>query len=158
MTPEMSNHMEKFSRAYWAAIHVMDMLRLQIWEERGLTLPQLRVLFIVRASPDVTTNTLAARLGITVSTVSGLVDKLVRAGLVERLTDPDDRRVIPLRLTTEGQTVAGQIGEKGNAIMEQIAATLGTDLQSVTGCLEQVVLAAAQAGLTAAAEADEMTT
>jgi len=139
--------MQEFSSAYWAAIHVMDQLRLQVWEQRGLTLPQLRVLFLVRANPDITTNALAARLRITVSTVSGLVDKLVRADLIERRSDPGDRRVIPLRLTEEGQAVAGEIGEKGAQLMETIAQALGDDVDSVTSCLEQVVEAAREAGL-----------
>ena len=139
--------MERFSRAYWAAIHIMDQLRLQVWEERGLTLPQLRVLFLVRSNPDITTNALAARLRITVSTVSGLVDKLVRADLIERRSDPGDRRVIPLRLTEEGQAVAGEIGEKGAQLMEVVAQALGDDLDSVTRCLEDVVEAAHSAGL-----------
>jgi DNA-binding MarR family transcriptional regulator len=105
------------------------------------------VLFLVRANPDITTNALAARLRITVSTVSGLVDKLVRADLIERRSDPGDRRVIPLRLTEEGQAVAGEIGEKGAHLMESIAEALSQDLESVTECLEQVVEAARKAGL-----------
>lgn len=139
--------MERFSRAYWAAIHVMDQLRLQVWEERGLTLPQLRVLFLVRTNPDITTNALAARLRITVSTVSGLVDKLVRADLIERRSDPGDRRIIPLRLTEEGQAVAGEIGEVSAQLMESVAQALGNDLDSVTRCLEAVVEAARTAGV-----------
>src|SRR5579883_2371449 len=101
--------LSRFRTAYWAVVHNLDVLRLQVWEERGLTLPQLRILFHVRAHPGTTTNALATRLGLSVPTVSGLVDKLARAGLLARGRLADDRRVIPLRLTEDGQAVVSEI-------------------------------------------------
>jgi len=77
---------ERFRLAYWQAIRDLDVVRLRQWEQWHVTLPQLRVLYQVRRAPGITTGDLAHGLGITVSTVSGLVSKLADRGLI---TAPD---------------------------------------------------------------------
>jgi len=134
----------RFRTAYWAVVHNLDALRLHTWEQRGVTLPQLRILFYLRAHPEATTNVLAARMGLTVPTVSGLVDKLVRAGLVERGQRPDDRRIIPLRLTDDGRAVVGEIRQGNRAYLSGLAADLGADLAPTTAALERLVAAIEQ--------------
>jgi DNA-binding MarR family transcriptional regulator len=129
----------RFRAAYWAVVHHVDVLRLQAWEERGLTLPQLRVLFWVRAHPGTTTNALAAQLGLSVPTISGLVDKLARAGLVERRQHPDDRRTIPLWLSAEGQAIVGEIRQGNRAYLTGLAEHLGDDLAPITATMERLV-------------------
>ncbi len=129
----------RFRKAYWTLVHNLDSFRLRIWEERGLTLPQLRVLFLIRRHPGITTNEVASSLGITMSTVSGLVDKLVRAGLVERGRHPEDRRVVPLRLTPEGEAVTGEIRQGDRVYLARLAELLGDDLGEVTDTLERLV-------------------
>lgn len=46
---------------------------------------------------------LADRCGVTPATISGLVDGLIRTDHVERIVDPNDRRVQPVRLTKTGR-------------------------------------------------------
>lgn len=135
----------RFRSSYWVAVHSVDALRLRVWEEHGLTLPQLRVLFLLRRNPGATTNYLSGRLGITVSTVSGLVDKLVRAGLVERRHDPNDRRLVPLGLTLEGEAIAGEVREINRAYLDGVAELLGDELTQVTQSLERLAEAARRA-------------
>lgn len=127
---------QRFRKAYWALVHYVDTRRLHTWEEKGLTLPQLRVLFELRAQPGTTTNVLARHLGLSMPTVSGLVDKLARAGLVERGQRAEDRRVIPLMLTAEGLATVGEIREGNRALLTTLCAQLGPDLESVTTTLE----------------------
>jgi DNA-binding MarR family transcriptional regulator len=135
----MDDMTQRFRTAYWAMVHYVDILRLRAWEERGLTLPQLRILFQLRAQPETTTNAIARRLELTMPTVSGLVDKLCRAGLVVRGQRADDRRVIPLRLSEEGQAVVGEIREGNRAYLDALAEHLGEDLEAATLSLERLV-------------------
>lgn len=128
----------RFRTAYWALVHHVDTLRLRVWEERGLTLPQLRILFYVRAHPGATTNMLAKLLSLTAPTVSGLVDKLVRAGLVARGQHPDDRRIIPLLLTATGHEVVSEIRQGNQAYLLGLAAELGDELEPITVELERL--------------------
>jgi DNA-binding MarR family transcriptional regulator len=50
---------------------------------------------------------LASRLGIGQSAATGLVDRLVEQGALERLPDPTDRRVVRVRVSPAGMK-AGQ--------------------------------------------------
>ena len=54
---------------------------------------------------------LADRLGCDRSNVTALVDKLEQAGLVERRTDPADRRQKTLVVTGEGRGVRARVAE-----------------------------------------------
>jgi len=71
------------------------------FSEVGLTMSQAKVLYLVQAAPTGLTE-LAGRLGVSVSTASELVDRLVEAGLVDRRDDPSDRRHVLLSLTASG--------------------------------------------------------
>jgi DNA-binding MarR family transcriptional regulator len=51
------------------------------------------------ASPSV----LADKAGVTRATMTGLLDSLERAELIERIPNPDDRRMLNVRLTAKGQ-------------------------------------------------------
>jgi DNA-binding MarR family transcriptional regulator len=115
-----------------------------MWERSGLTLPQLRVLFAIRREPGITTGDLARALGITVSTTSGLIAKLVERGLVERGSTPGDRRLLPLRLTSAGAQLTGDLSTAGTVYLRQVADQLGADLPAVTAVLARLAEAAAQ--------------
>jgi MarR family 2-MHQ and catechol resistance regulon transcriptional repressor len=142
----MSDHpVRRFERAYWRAFRELDGVRLRHWEQYRVTLPQLRVLHQIRRTPGVTTGELAAALGITVSTVSGLVIKLADRGLVARTTGTDDRRQAPLRLTPDGEELAGELSGVGHVFTRQVADSLGDDLATVTAALERLVAAATEA-------------
>jgi DNA-binding MarR family transcriptional regulator len=43
------------------------------------------------------------------ATLTGILDRLCRAGLVERRDNPDDRRAILIRLTDRGNSVGKEI-------------------------------------------------
>lgn len=135
----------RFERAYWRAYRGLDRVRLRQWERYRLTLPQLRLLYHIRRFPGVTTGEIAAALGITVSTTSGLVIKLADRGLVARSTASDDRRQTPLHLTPEGEALTGELSEGGHAFTGEVAAFLGNDLAAVTDALETLGRAAAAA-------------
>ena len=68
-----------------------------------LTVPQMRALLFVGRHPATNLSALAEHLGIGLTGASGLVDRLVRDGLVQRETDPAERRRIRLTVTAAGQ-------------------------------------------------------
>ncbi len=128
----------RFRAAYWRAVRALDTVRLRQWEQSHLTLPQLRVLHQVRRTPGITTGELARLLGVTVSTTSGLVIKLVDRGLIERTTDVHDRRHTPLYLTAAGQEQVGELAEAGREFLERVANVLDRDLWGITMALERL--------------------
>lgn len=64
---------------------------------------QLRALTALREAPRANLNDLASAMGVTVSSTSRLVDRLVDAGLVDRSPSPTTRREISLSLTPVGR-------------------------------------------------------
>jgi len=79
---------------------------------------------------------LAGRLGLTKSTVSRLVGKLLERGWVERARDDADARAVRLRLTGAGRTAAGQLDEARAAKFAALLAAIpegerGTVLRSL---------------------------
>ena len=121
----------RFRAAYWQALRELDSVRLRQWEQSRVTLPQLRVLYQVRRTPGITTGELSRLLGITVSTTSGLVIKLADRSLIERSSNLEDRRHVPLRLTDEGQELVGDLSGPGRSYLNRVGAGLGTDLEAV---------------------------
>ncbi len=88
----------------------------RIGAERDLSLTQLRVLGILRDRRPRMTE-LAAFLGLDKSTLSGLVDRAERRGLVARGKNPQDRRVVDVFLTPAGLELAEQVyGEVRRAL------------------------------------------
>jgi MarR family transcriptional regulator, organic hydroperoxide resistance regulator len=132
----------RFRQAFWRAFREADSIRLRQWERSHVTLPQLRVLYHLRRHPESTTGELARRLGITVSTTSGLVIKLVDRGLVMRGSLADDRRQAPLRLSDDGAALLGELSEDGRAHLSDVADRLGDDLEPVIQALELLAEAA----------------
>lgn len=80
----------------------------RIGAERDLSLTQLRVLGILRDRRPRMTE-LAAFLGLDKSTLSGLIDRAERRGLVSRGKNPQDRRVVDVFLTPAGLELAEQV-------------------------------------------------
>lgn len=74
----------------------------------GLSIPQFDVLSALTEREGVTQQGLAERLYVTKGNVSGLIDRLVDAALVERRAMPDDRRSHALYLTPAGRKTAEQ--------------------------------------------------
>jgi DNA-binding MarR family transcriptional regulator len=74
-------------------------------EQLGVTARQATLMWLVRRSPGLSLAELAAEEGISPPAMSGHVDRLERAGLIERVRSSEDRRRVGLRLTEEGARV-----------------------------------------------------
>jgi DNA-binding MarR family transcriptional regulator len=82
---------------------VMDVSVRAAAELGGLSPVQLRALTALRAASGANLAALAEAMGITVSTASRLVDRLVAAGWVDRQPAPHTRREVALTLTDAGE-------------------------------------------------------
>lgn len=77
----------------------------RIGAERDLSLTQMRVLGILR-DKRVRMTDLATHLGLDKSTMSGLIDRAERRGLIRREKNPDDGRAIDVLITDAGLELA----------------------------------------------------
>ncbi|MFH1477566.1 MAG: MarR family transcriptional regulator [Verrucomicrobiota bacterium] len=86
---------------------------------RGLiTLPQLWALHQVAERKTCAMRLLAQTLGLKSSTVTGLVDRLVKLGLLKRFNSQADRRVVLAAITPKGRKILEHLyAERHKSIM-----------------------------------------
>ncbi|MFK4144773.1 MarR family winged helix-turn-helix transcriptional regulator [Streptomyces sp. NPDC004065] len=77
--------------------------------DESLTLPQLRALVVLDTCGPVKLVALAATLGVNPSTALRMVERLEALGLVDRRTNPANRREVVLRLTSGGRGLVARV-------------------------------------------------
>ncbi|MDQ7783887.1 MAG: MarR family transcriptional regulator [Desulfomonilaceae bacterium] len=63
---------------------------------------------------------LGKRSGLEASTMSGLLDRMGRDGLVTRVPDPSDRRVLRINLTDEGRRVKAPVIQEVERLLAEV--------------------------------------
>lgn len=77
----------------------------------GLTMSQCHVLETLVRNGKITTGKLSRELGVSVSTVTRILDVLVRDKMVVRKSNPSDRRQVYVGLTLKGSDLASRLKE-----------------------------------------------
>jgi DNA-binding MarR family transcriptional regulator len=146
--------LEKAMGLYLRSAGMIDPFRMRTWKGLELTVTQLRVLLVLREDPGAPAGVLAERLRVTPPTVTGLVDRLVRSGAVQREEDPKDRRLVRNVLTERGQEVLGEVEREGRTFLTQVFERLSKE--QLSGLVESLeALVAAGEGLPALEEAEQ---
>jgi DNA-binding MarR family transcriptional regulator len=87
------------------ALHATEFTTLDI------TMAQAKLLYVVATAGELSMSEIAHRLGVTVSTSSGAVERLVELGLLARSDDPNNRRQVRVSVTSAGTTALAQLRE-----------------------------------------------
>jgi len=114
--------------AYGRALAVADPIRLRFWDDRGLTMTQLRLMYLLLLDDQQTAGDLAEKMRVRKPTITGLTDRLVKQALIERYDDPADRRVVRVGLTGEGRRVLGEIAVASKAYLDEVFGRMGEDI------------------------------
>lgn len=72
-------------------------------EERTATMLQLMALQFLKEQPNGTVSELAKLLELSKSSATQLIERLAKAGLVKRINDKEDRRIVRLVITENGE-------------------------------------------------------
>jgi DNA-binding MarR family transcriptional regulator len=108
--------------------------------EHDLSLSQLRVFAILRDRRRLRMSALAAHLGLDRSTLSGLVERAERRGLLRRASDAGDGRGVEVGLSHEGQALAERIAEAARvALAPRIDALSAPERQQLAALLERTL-------------------
>ena len=122
-------------RASFATTAVLS----RVAAEHDLSLTQLRVLAILR-DRRVRMSELADYLGLDKSTISGLVDRAEKRGLLQRAPNPADGRATDVFLTAEGLQLADLAEGKIARSLSPMTGTLTrTETLRLTALLEHVL-------------------
>jgi DNA-binding MarR family transcriptional regulator len=112
--------------------------------ERDLSMIQMRLLGVLRDRKP-TMNELGRLLGLDKSSITGLVDRAERRGLVQRVPSTVDRRVIQVSLTGKGRSLASRVEARFAtdvaALLEPLSAS---DRKALTGLASRILVAHAE--------------
>jgi DNA-binding MarR family transcriptional regulator len=107
--------------------------------EQDLSLTQLRVLGILRDRQP-TMAELASYLGLERSTVSGLIDRAVQRGLVQKDADPTDGRSVRVSLTERARRLESRMIAEIGELMAPLIDRLNTsERKRLTDLLAKVL-------------------
>lgn len=95
--------------------------------ERVANRSDITALIILHFHGEMTMSGLAQDLGAPLSTVTSLVKRLVKKGLIERNQSSKDQRILLVRLTGEGQRLASKARNIFENIFTRVQATLSVD-------------------------------
>ncbi|BDZ41671.1 hypothetical protein GCM10025865_09700 [Paraoerskovia sediminicola] len=111
----------------------------------NLTIQQVRGLIFVAREGSMTSGDLAAMLGVAPNVATGIIQRLVERGLVQRYEDPHDRRVKLLSTTDHGETLLSDVRGAAQAQRRLLLEHLSDDQLASLHEILQVLARAAQA-------------
>ena len=93
---------------------------LDAWMRLRLGIGQIKALFFISNHGSTTTGNLAVGLKVTPTNVTGIIDRLLEKNLITRSGDSDDRRVIWLRTTPQGDELVTELRQKRRERMTEL--------------------------------------
>jgi len=151
------DHLDRVERViavYETLMHRVASAHTPEFLEIGVTMSQAKLLYLVQAEPGLRMSDLAARMGVSLSTVSGVIDRLVDQGYLGRTDDPADRRQVILRITDAGASQRALLRELNVGQVRGILSRIGEpDLFVVERALEILAVAALRPAPASAAPA-----
>ena len=117
--------LDRAMRAYARTLNIATPIRLQFWDHRGLTMPQLRLMFLLLRKDGQCAGELASAMRVSPATVTGLTDRLVGQRLVDRRSDESDRRLVRVTLTNEGRRTLREIETASHIYLDRVFERMG---------------------------------
>ena len=116
-----------------------------IFREKKLSIAEISVLMKMNRTPACRASELAAMIGIPSSTVTGILDRLEKRGLLKRRQDPNDRRSILITVTQKTKdfvanlitSMEGMLREAFRSMPDSRTQRFIEDLQFILNALER---------------------
>jgi len=140
----MDSRLEEFEEALDRVNRVLKYLTTVFLGRRGLSLSRYRILRYLHSRADVNMSEMQAHLLVAAPTLTELVDGLVADGLVTRIRDQGDRRMVYLRLTDQGRQMYREVLSFRCSCLEEALEGDGEGLAEVNGLLNGVYAALKQ--------------
>jgi len=140
---------ERAVAGYEALIATISAARAPVLPDSHLSMSQMKVLMLLAVGGERRMSDLAPQLGISLSTLSSLVERLVEADLAQRGEDPRDRRSVLVSLTSEGRALLDRFQELGGEQLRELLSQLSEpELATVNQAIEVLVAAAGRLAAT----------
>lgn len=109
--------------AVYSAAHAFTAAYKPFLEPLGLTYPQYLVLIVLWEGDGVSVGEIGQKLHLDSGTLTPILKRMEKAGLVRRSRNPQDERLLKVELTPEGRALRERVGEA----RAQIVCALGGD-------------------------------
>jgi DNA-binding MarR family transcriptional regulator len=119
-TMEKEDLINKIIELQRLADHSWRQYQLIVWLSLPLTIAQVKSLFFISNQKETNPGKLAEALGVTPTNATGIIDRLVKKGLVSRTENPENRRMLLLRATGEGEELVAKLRERRKGHMAEI--------------------------------------
>jgi DNA-binding MarR family transcriptional regulator len=97
--------------------------------ELGVTASQGYIILALPEAGSLTMNDLSVKMKLANSTMTRMADQLIQKKMITRESDLDDRRVVRVRLTEQGQAVKTHLKQTMQDLFSQILADIPADEQ-----------------------------
>jgi DNA-binding MarR family transcriptional regulator len=125
--------------AYLGAVALAEPIQARLWQEAEITLTQLSVLRVLREAPQ-TSGRLGIEAGLSPTSVTRIVDRLERRGLVSRRREGEDRRYVEIHLEPAGERLLGQLKIlRGSDLHQAVEAMTSEERRRMTASLRRLV-------------------
>ncbi len=111
------------------------------WLSSDLTVAQLRVMLVLFSGGPNRMSAIASSLGIALSTATGIVDKLVKKGLVVRGAASDDRRLVICELSPQGRELVSNLWQLSRFQFERLLDGLSVEQLGKAARVAEMLLA-----------------
>jgi DNA-binding MarR family transcriptional regulator len=110
------------------------------WNRLDLTMPQLKVLFSLFVDGPLPCSSLAEAVGVSLPTITGVLERLKERGLIVRRPDRQDRRRILNSLTARGHQLVETLWISGQDWLSELLDRIdGADLETIEQALTIIV-------------------
>jgi len=131
-----------FMRLIWAVDHALQKTSKRMRSSIGVTGPQRLVIRIVARFPGLPAGQVARLLHVHPSTLTGILKRLERQGLIRRRQDPKDHRRASLGITEKGRRIdAAGAGTVEAAVERVISRSPRAKLESARDLLVELASA-----------------
>ncbi|MFD2637531.1 MarR family winged helix-turn-helix transcriptional regulator [Piscibacillus salipiscarius] len=107
--------------------HIIKQRGREILDHYPITPPQFVALQWLKDSGDLTIGELSKKMYLAFSTTTDLVDRMEKNGLIERVRDPRDRRVVRIHLLDKGKEIIHEVVEKRQLYLQEVLQSFSQD-------------------------------
>ena len=99
----------------------------------GISMAQLHILYTLQGSGEMPMSRLAEVLHVSLSSATGLIDRIEERGFVERTRVPEDRRIVLIRVTDAGRRMLEEVDAVSSDLLRSVFGRIGRSQLGAVG-------------------------
>lgn len=136
----LTQQIERFDKLMMQLMRELHINNVIEFIDTDLTPGQFMVGTILQQRETCTMSEIANALGVSLSAITGIIDRMVKHSFVERLRDESDRRLVRVQLTKKGTSLITQANTHRQNDLQAIFGNLNEeDRLTLLGIIEKII-------------------